>query len=362
MLSRVLNLLATLFLALPAMAQRIETVSRGPVAEVVAVYANMHAEGWQDTLRIPQVRMADKHLEEGINHQLQYLSLNGIAGSKGWNALLKSALYAKQNSGITRMDFTVLQNGRSILSMRIDGEGMGAYPTSFWHYITFDLTRGVPIDGRELFALPELEKLVARVRSAREDSIRQQLELMRTDTSMGIDPDTYASVQESFSECNETVDLSQIGIVNDTLIIPRSACLPHVIQAVDIDWTVILPAREFTYYLSPYGRGIFSGAPPVMSAPPVYPARILHGTIGTMPVTFIVDNYYENYISGSYYYDNKGIPIPISGEVNENALDLREESPKEPFPAIKGRFTDGIFTGTWQQGKGKALPVVLKPF
>src|SRR6476646_7031192 len=98
MLFRVLIVLAVSLLAVPATAQRIETVSRGPVAEVVAVYAYMHANGWDDTVRIPQVRMADKHLEEGINHQLQYLALGGIAGSKGWNALLKSALYSKQGS------------------------------------------------------------------------------------------------------------------------------------------------------------------------------------------------------------------------------------------------------------------------
>jgi len=338
---------------------------RAPVklTEIVVAVDNV------DTIAFPQVIHPNKSVQEKINLYLQWTFLHSIASPGYLPTLVKQNAYADDAGGsILNMDATIIRNDGKLLSMLVFIEGMGAYPSSWNYYLTFDLTDGSPVNGTDLFTEAGLEEIKRRIVQQRKALVREGVKHLYADTSGyaedGIDSAQLRDIEEELMQCAAEPDLDYV-LLSDTSFNPAyMRCLPHVIEAFDIDWDTPLPITSITNNLSEYGKSLL-GLGAEKPNPNNEYFTVLKGTVGKFPVTMILPTERSNdedmRLEAHYFYDTKGKAIPLEAKRNGDTLELREETEEgKRGEHFKGTMKDHTFTGTWYDASGKkSLPFVL---
>jgi len=263
--------------------------------------------------------------------------------------------------GKTYLDYEILQNSSSILSIKFTDETMTAYPDYHTAYLNFNSSTGDIIDLFELLNKSGVNHLNDISSEIFNKSIRSYHNDVVSDNSLGIEEQ-----KEEFElifkliDCNATHDIWKFGIKPDVIVVEKDRCFPHVIQAMDISWKCEIETKklwdsDFTLF----GKNLLRKNIQDKSLHYIQKVNLMtiHGKIDnkySFNMFLRINN--DNSIGGLYWYTKFGKLLDFSGKkVAHNRIELNESGGK--FDLILN--DDGSITGTWFNNQGKSFPIIF---
>lgn len=257
--------------------------------------------------------------------------------------------------GITGSTYTIYNNAKSILSLEVWSETMGAYPDQFSTYFNFYTLTGELIYLNDLFGIEGLQQLNKYLQGQRTVLIDEHIKSYESD-SMSVED--LNCMKNAFSECNTTQKQQNFLLYKDSILFFLDPCLPHVTRALDANLTIKIPLKKLLPWLSNNGRAVLG----IKKAAPVLSGinKPFYGTINNkLGIVLQFEVGEDGSCHGMYYYTSQGIGIECSGSFTNNQLSLQcsEESAEQ----FTGTYSNNTITGNWHHLKtGKALPFSVK--
>lgn len=195
-------------------------------------------------LIFPRVKLPDSTVAEKINRHLtvQMLSYYTLDELKEYKENFKkdSILF-----GLTAAGYEITHNENCLLSLIINMETMGAYPSGFSMYRNFDLSTGDSVYLEKMLDGTQVKSLVKLC----DDSLQQRIvnrEKIPADEDFNIDE----LLKVSFKKEN----LRDFYVTNTDVIFFFDFGFPHAIQGTEPDGFIKIKREEFRKYLkvNPY--------------------------------------------------------------------------------------------------------------
>lgn len=279
--------------------------------------------------------------------------------------------------GTASQDVEFTRNDGLVLTVRITAEGCGAYCETYEQDYSFDARNGRALALEDLLTPRGLAALMAHMGRTRQQAYASQLKTLKQELTAAR---RRGGAKDELDDLEDRIALNQGCMdgektsarpVDDLryasfslppgqgLRLTTGRCSNHASRALDDvgNVKVEVPAAQLRPWLNAYGLAVVlsEGDGP----PPSEPfGQVLHGRIGTAPVTVALDRLYANgSVSGHYWYDKYGRLIALSGRRQGAQLTLTEgEAPQTATITLTWRGSG--FSGPWQ-GDGKTLPVQL---
>lgn len=179
------------------------------------------------------------------------LSFRNIADADGEAAVKKN--YAACSCGITGLSYEVTFENKDILSLKIFTEGMGAYPSSSWRWLTLNANTGRPyaisneINPAGLRWIYNTYKALLLHRIASDHKANP--------APSGENQDDYNSI---YDEQKQSVnDLPMNGLLKNFVFTAKgitfttAGILPHATQALEVDRDWFIPYNKLVKYKQP---------------------------------------------------------------------------------------------------------------
>jgi len=182
------------------------------------------------------------------------LSFENIADADGEVAVKKN--YAECSCGITGLSYEVTFESKDFLSIKIFTEGMGAYPSSSWQWLTLNIHTGKPyaigneINPAGLKWIYNSYKalLLQRIASDRKAN----------PAPAGESQDDYNSIydeqKQSVSSLAKSELLQNFVFTAKGITFTTAGVLPHATQALEIDREWFIPYTKLVKYRQPDAR------------------------------------------------------------------------------------------------------------
>lgn len=271
----------------------------------------------------------------------------------------------ESHGSLTSLNYEVKLNQPAVLSLLFNGETMGAYPDFYENGYNFNAYTGDLFTLEDICTTEGYKKLKTLITSKRQQKIKTHLnELLK-------DPENKDAVKEydlenEFNECITTY-ASYAFIVNKQGVkILHHRCLPHVIQALDGDFSFQLDNNMIKPFLNSYGKNLLIDKIPVKEAFHQNPYNhLLYGKIGTTPIAIYMDRFYKNEINAYYFYLSQGKKISCLGEIKNSIISLKcySETDEKLQEIIEGQFKKGSLIGTWRKKSdppAKTIPFIAR--
>lgn len=322
-----------------------------------------------EAFKVPMITGAPTDVAERINLWLQYKQLEVIPGHYSRSPFENVG----GNSGTTGLGFDVAAQTSNLLSLKLNGEYMGAYPSAGQSAVNFDLASGRPIVIEDLLTPAGLSRFSKRVAAQRLKTIDAFISTLSTSQSTdGRDADERDSQRTQYLECrsNNIADGAPSGdllLAKDHLSTASDCYFPHVIQALDDigemkhSETYAALARD----LSPYGLCLLLAQRRDCQLPmDTLHAGVYRGSLGgRFPVTLLVIAAADKTADALYFYDRIGAPISLVSTMpgpRRVRLEVKADSrnpASEVFDLVVQR--DGSLEGAWTQTGKAPLSVTL---
>lgn len=255
------------------------------------------------------------------------------------------------SGSITSLNYEVKTNHKAVVSMLFHGETMGAYPDFFDEGLNFNASTGDLFTLEDICTTEGFKKLASLIFSKRKQKIKAHLNSLLKDKDNKDAVKEY-ELESEFNECITTYVSYNFVISEHGLTMLHPRCLPHVIQALEGDFSVQLDNNTLKPFLNSYGKKLLLDKIPVKEAfhQNGY-NHLMYGKIGNSPIAIYFDRVYKNEISAYYFYLSQGKKINGLGEINQSTISLKCDSDSDETiqEIIEGRFQKSTFTGTWRR-------------
>ena len=176
------------------------------------------------------------------------LSFKNIADADGEAAVKKN--YAECSCGITGLNYEVTFESGDILSIKIFTEGMGAYPSSSWQWLTLNIPTGKPynisneINGAGLKWIYNNYRTLLWRRIARDRKTNP--------APAGENQEDYNSIydeqQQSVNHLSMNDLFKNFVFTDKGIAVTTAGVLPHATQALEIDREWLIPYDRLIKY------------------------------------------------------------------------------------------------------------------
>jgi predicted TPR repeat methyltransferase len=331
-----------------------------------------HASG--EKYRFPVIA-GDSPAASRINTFLQASELEKLPGRYRHAAF--EEVWPEEDSfhGTTRMDYVVGTNAPALLSVTIQRESMGAYPSSSSATYNFDARTGEVITLTTLFSPAGLAQLRERVAQQRlrvlDDFVAGKPVSAGSPDPLRLRSDAGEAEEqrELYRECRSHVAEDDLGyddlaLGESSLTLRREPCAPHVIQALDDlgDFGVTLSYEELRPQLDDHGRCLLlEQRADCRRRRSDLAAGVHHGEIGgRYPITLVLERVDPGgAIQAAYFYDKHAARIPLRAtRTDDGGVRLDEVGP--PPARFELRLVDGRLEGHWTQDGKPSLEVDLR--
>ena len=159
----------------------------------------------------------------------------------------------KSQTGYTSISYNVELNSSKILSVIFEVEGMGAYPTQYKKYFSFDSKTGKRISGDTVFTAEGLKAIKEMLINKRKEGINKWIGDLKTNNE-----ETYAEdssfIEARFSECNAKAHEDNIYFNKENILFYKDDCFPHAWGPYETSLDVEFRHKEIAQYLSVFGK------------------------------------------------------------------------------------------------------------
>ena len=322
--------------------------------------------------KFPFVQSEDTRLATRINHWLFLETFEIPAPARAADGL--RGVDPQTWQSMPGLGYTVLRNDARVLSLRIEGEGCGAYCEDFAYAHAFDATTGRHLEAADLFTPQGLQAIVGKIGASNAATLRKEIASLKKarktprpkdgpsvddlEAAIGLYEDCLSSRADA--EYRKIAGAGRMEIEAGAVLFAQDRCSNHAMRALDDigDFSTRIPASQLGPWLTGYGRTLLLGEG---NAPaPTSPfGQVLRGTIdGKLPVTLRLPPIGDGQqVNAVYFYDRYRTPIPVSGPYKDGVLTLDEPESKAQL-RLK---SEGLaLRGEWISGQ-KTLPLVLAP-
>lgn len=168
----------------------------------------------------------DDEAVERMNLALSYEALNGESIEETMQNFVET------QRGITGASYVVNLNERGILDLTIFVDCVGAYPSTFTHFVNLDARTGEPLAPDDLFDIDAMDDLAGLLDSMLQERIVEALEAYTEDS--GLDQGIYEGHEFT------TDDLRRFSIGPDGVTFHYAFGFPHAALAAEPDGDLFL--------------------------------------------------------------------------------------------------------------------------
>ncbi|NEX62911.1 hypothetical protein [Noviherbaspirillum galbum] len=330
--------------------------------------------------KLPYVESGDARRDARINHRI-FLDMAEQPAPARYSDGIKVPKEQDGLQGSSDFGFLVLRNDGRVLALDVDAEGCGAYCEHYSTTYNFDAATGrmifasdifTPAGGRTLLnqnlakRLAEYKRAIAALNkdaaaNRRKKRIATPWPQPRPDSKQDEEEDRIATAIEMYESCMEsmrspdhgkyfTLANASLQIDGESITFLNGRCSNHAMRALDEvgDQKNAYKIADLAPHFSAYGKYLLMGGPP--AAPRAEPYRqVLQGRVGQAAITLLLsERYSDGSLSGIYFYNKYRKPIPLSGKVNGNEIELTEsESTESPKPLIRVAVKGDKLEGHW---------------
>ena len=208
-------------------------------------------------LVFPVFTQANKKAAKNINEFLQMDFFETTIYHTPERKLFDDSRFISEDSagqsGYTLISYEIQVNNSKILSVSFRVEGMGAYPTYFRRYFSFNSKSGNPISVDTLFTKQGRNTIKAILIQKRNEKIKQWTQELSRDTGTDYAEDS-SFIAQNFSECNAEAEEKKMFISKDKILFYKEDCFPHAWGPYETNLDVEFTHKELEKYLSNFGK------------------------------------------------------------------------------------------------------------
>ncbi|HTO17280.1 MAG TPA: hypothetical protein VLZ83_16060 [Edaphocola sp.] len=314
----------------------------------------------KDAYAIPLIKSENNpEIASKINQVIQMSLVYNLYDIVGKEKLFDKMINEDGYSGTTSLDYNILLNSASVLSIEFNDETLTAYPDYHTSYLNFNSTTGDIIDLNELLSndgISHLNDLASGIYNQKVKSLyNESIYDYSTDESQKKD---FVESIFDLTKCNATNKIWKFGITSNTLIVEKDRCFPHAMQAFDIGWNCQIKIDDlYKSDFSTYGHNLLKEM--VSDNSMHYIDKVnnmtLHGKIDNKyPFCMYLRLNSDNSIGGLYWYSKKGVLIDFSGtKTSNNKIELTEKGGKFKLDLQE----NGSISGDWINSGGKLFSI-----
>lgn len=279
--------------------------------------------------------------------------------------------------GTTTQDFQASRNDGRVLTLTFSAEGCGAYCENYDTDVNFDARNGRLLALEDLVKPAAFDTLARRLNQESRRQYVQQIKTLRRELAAA--QKKRPPVADEIEDLTQRIELNEgcvgeagdgrwradslhdlgLSLAKPGITLHAGRCSNHASRALDDvgDIVFTLPPSELQPLLTDYGRALILQQGD--AGPPASPfGQVLHGKIGTAPITLRLDRVAaDGSVSGHYFYDRYRQLIALSGQRAGDMLSL-SETVDDKKAELTLKLHGMSLTGQWQGG-GKSLPVSL---
>ncbi|MCR6480364.1 hypothetical protein NU688_29685 [Variovorax sp. ZS18.2.2] len=345
----------------------------GVHAAALSVQPLSHRMDVSTVQKFPFVQSENTRLAARINQWLFLKTFEIPAPARMADGLRGVDAQTWQN--MPELGYTVLRNDARVLSLRIEGEGCGAYCENFTYAHAFDAATGRHLEAADLFTSQGLQAIARKIGANNAATLRKEIASLQKakkapqpkdgpsadglDAVIGLYEDCLSSRGDI--EYRRIAGVGRMEIEAGSVLFAQDRCSNHAMRALDDigDFSTRIPASQLGPWLTGYGRRLLLGEGSALA--PTSPfGQVLHGTIdGKLPITLRLPliGGGDGQVNAVYFYDRYRTPIPVSGQYKDGVLTLEEGESKA---RLRLKSEGLALRGEWTSGQ-KTLPMVLAP-
>ncbi|MBS1160355.1 MAG: hypothetical protein H6R15_2774 [Proteobacteria bacterium] len=283
--------------------------------------------------------------------------------------------------GTASLDFSVRYNDGRVLALEINAEGCGAYCEDYQQYFNFDAQTGRFLLIDDILTPRGLSEVGRRFFAERKRLYRQQIRTLRrelanvqkagkrkkdavedTEDRLALNEDCLAQFQETPGDAalRNSLRSTRFILTDKGIVFTAGRCSNHASRALDdvgeVTWPLGL--KDLAALLQPYGRYLLTGEGDA-AAPVALHGQVLHGKVGSAPITLRINPLNDdNSFSGLYYYDKYRKPISFFGKKTGQRLEFTEDAASGEAGCFTLSQDAAGLSGRWQR-QARTLPVRL---
>ena len=201
------------------------------------------------TIIYPVVVAQNTAISKKINDEVR----DAVIGDYDGKLSLPANLKIQTKGGLINLSYEVIYNKSDLLSLGIFMEGCGAYCSTYYEYLNFDLKTGRRLNISDIILADSLEsfnRLVAMDKTRNLNQYKKsQIEAFK---NKEIDSTEYYWIIEQVdSNCINTLDVSKFALTNSYIEIFDDCYFPHVIRALQPTYNLNYPLKNVEAFLNP---------------------------------------------------------------------------------------------------------------
>jgi hypothetical protein len=322
-------------------------------------------ENKENSYTFPLLISNKQKVAEKINTFLQVLELSRLP--KNASKLLKEKV-----DGLASMEWSQLETGKNILTIRFDNEGCGAYCETYSSYHNFDIKTGNRILLSEMFT----EDGFKRINEKYKNDFSKKIKIVIEKINAGLEKADSETIElgneqiEMYKDCvaYDISEYTSFYFRKGSIVLRHGRCSNHASRALDgfeAEYTSHSYAfKDIEKYLSPYGAALVKGGDESVKNTSLQ-GKIYKGWIGKYPITALINHVHDNGgLSMFYWYDKHKKLIEWHGHVVNKHFTLKERDPNDNDSTntadIDAKWVEGEIFGTWTSAKNGSQALELK--
>lgn len=210
------------------------------------------------SLTFPIFMSNNKAVDKKINEYLQEEILNTTTTETPEKKIFDEIKFIPSKgstgqSGYTDMSYTIEINNENILSIVLEIESLGAYPTYYKRYFNFNPKNGELLSAEDIFTVEGIGQIKKILIEERDKKIKERISEIKTDDEKQFTEDSVF-IFETFIKCNDEAHEKDFFISKENIIFYKEDCFPHAWQSYGAGLDVIFSTKEVEKYLSDFGK------------------------------------------------------------------------------------------------------------
>lgn len=334
---------------------------------------------------LPYVVSANPKRDARINHSIFFGFTGRPAPAKYTDGVKVPQQEQNELPSASEIEYSITRADERVLAFEFKYEGCGAYCEPHWENYNFDAATGQAFSLSDIFTPQGRTTLFNKDRAKRVEEYRKAIAGLnkegianrkkqhistpwpqpRTDNKQDDEEARISETIEMYQHCVESMrapdyasyftDIEFPARIDETSItFLYGRCSNHAMRALDDvgDQAITHEIAELAPFLTAYGKYLLMGGPrPALRVEPY--RQFLQGHVGKAAITLqLARPGNDGAVTGDYFYDKYRKPIPLSGKVSGNTIELTEsESTESPKPLIRATIKGDRLEGQWIGGK-----------
>jgi len=201
----------------------------------------------------------NKTAAKSVNDLLQMDFFETTTSKTPENKLFDKSRFISDDSiiqtGYTSISYKIELNNPGMLSIIFEVEGMGAYPTYYQRYFSFNSKKGTILTPDNIFTPEGINAIQKIVIEKRSDEIKKWIQELKVNNEA-----TYAEdssfITERFAKCNSEAHESNMFIEKGKILFYKDDCFPHAWGPYEANLDIEFTYKELEKYLSGFGKSL----------------------------------------------------------------------------------------------------------